>query len=65
MNANFVEVDHLPFGQSAVWYADLNTVAVLRTLTPCERERALDDLQIQWRRTLAIPAQTAAPAAVA
>ncbi len=55
MTANFVEVDHLPFGQRAVWYHDLNTVAVLKSLSPAERDDALDELQADWRRRLAVP----------
>lgn len=47
-----VQVDHLPFGERAVWYADLNRVAVLRHLSPEEREAALDELQAAWRRAL-------------
>lgn len=52
MKANFVPVDHLPFGQKAVWLPDCNTVAVLDTLTPAECDEALDELQAEWRRTL-------------
>lgn len=49
-----VEVDHLPYGQRAVWYPDLHRVAVLRHLTPAERGAALDELQAEWRRTLRV-----------
>lgn len=47
-----VEVDQLPFGERAVWYPEFNRVAVLRHLTPQEREEAIDELQTEWRRVL-------------
>lgn len=50
--ANEVEVEHLPFGQKAVWHPDLNIVTILRGLCPAEREAALDELQARWRRTV-------------
>lgn len=47
-----VEVDHLPFGQRAIWYPEFNRVAILRSLTAAEREAVIDKMQTEWRRVL-------------
>lgn len=46
-----IETMQLPFGQPWAWYADLNVVALSSTLDERGRQRALDELQDQWRRT--------------
>lgn len=49
MYVNVVEVDHLPYGQRMVWHSDLNTLSVLSSLAPAERDEALCELQRQFR----------------
>jgi hypothetical protein len=42
----------LPHGQEALWYPDLNVVALAPHLDAAGRERALDELHQRWRRAL-------------
>lgn len=42
----------LPYGQNWLWYPEFNIVALAPHLTGCERERALDELQAQWRQSI-------------
>jgi hypothetical protein len=42
----------LPFGQDWLWYEEFNVVALAPHLDAAGRERALDELQAQWRQTL-------------
>lgn len=39
-------------GRDWVWHPSLNTVALADHLDAAGRERALDELQAEWRRTL-------------
>lgn len=41
----------LPHGRDWEWYADANVVVLAPHLCPEERERALSELQAQWRRS--------------
>lgn len=52
----------LPHGRDWLWFADLNIVALAPHLDDIGRERALDELQDEWRasvrrRLAAVPAQ--------
>lgn len=40
----------LPEGVDFVWHGDLNLVVLRRGMTCDQRERAIDELQRQWRR---------------
>jgi hypothetical protein len=42
----------LPFGQDWLWFAELNMVALAPHLDAAARERALDELQEEWRRSV-------------
>ncbi|MGZ6776911.1 MAG: hypothetical protein ACXVGF_04510 [Blastococcus sp.] len=47
-----VMVLDLPEGTDWRWLPDCNILAVSSRLCPAERERAIDDLQATWRRSL-------------
>lgn len=40
----------LPNGQSWAWYPDLNIIAFAPHLDCAGRQRAIDEIQAQWRR---------------
>jgi hypothetical protein len=42
----------LPHGRDWLWYADLNLVALAPHLDDAGRERALDELQAEWRASI-------------
>lgn len=44
----------LPHGQAYAWFPELNIVALSSGLDKDGRERALDELQQEWRRTLRV-----------
>lgn len=39
----------LPHGRDWLWYADLNIVALAPHLDDAGRDRAIDELQAEWR----------------
>lgn len=43
-------------GEDAVWHPELNMVVVSPRLDAAGRERALDELQARWRRSLQLAA---------
>ena len=60
----------LPNGRDWEWYADANVIVLAPHLCPAERERALCNLQAQWRREgfrlipdESVPARTTQPLA--
>lgn len=58
-HATVVHLDLHP-GQTYAWYPDLNIVALARGLDEAGEQRALDDLQAEWRAGLR-PAQPPPP----
>lgn len=42
----------LPHGRDWLWYPELNLVALAPHLDVAGRDRALDELQAQWRQSL-------------
>ena len=46
----------LPYDQEWLWYPELNIVALAPHLDVEGRERALDELQAQWRASLPLKA---------
>lgn len=49
------------FGEDAVWHPGLNIVTVSPRLDAAGRERALDELQAEWRRSLRFDAAPECP----
>lgn len=52
MHAPKVEIFALPFGQNYLWFPEWNTVALAPHLDAEGRQRALDELQAEWRSAL-------------
>lgn len=50
-----IEIMEPAHGEDAVWHQELNIVVVSPRLDAAGRERALDELQRQWRRALVQP----------
>lgn len=46
-----IETMPLPHNQDWAWYADANVIALSSALDAYGRERALDEVQTQWRHT--------------
>lgn len=58
--ATVVRLD-LHEGQTYAWYPDLNIVALARGLDEAGEQRALDELQAEWRATLRPAARPPCP----
>lgn len=52
MHAAEIVIMETAYGEDAVWHPDLNLVVLHPRLDAAGRERALDELQARWRRTL-------------
>ena len=52
LEQTIVRVMDLPEGQETVWFPDCNMVGVARRLCEEERDRAIQELTVRWRRSM-------------